>query len=190
MELQLTQERYNRMSMELQEKLNDKQTKCNDIRSAFKDLKKEVAKTVATKGHYVERIELDGQIYYYHVRLIGSKRDALSKANKDKYIRFISTSLDPNWVVTNYYKRWKIEVFFEDVKTKGFNLEELNLTDMKKIRLIVAVTSFCYTLCLKHHNLFLWGRYFDHFFLKHKFHQLKFLNRQVNLPGHKDYCTS
>ena len=74
---------------------------------------------------------------------------ALSKANKDKYIRFISTSLDPNWVVTNYYKRWKIEVFFEDVKTKGFNLEELNLTDMKKIRLIVAVTSFCYTLCLK-----------------------------------------
>ena len=44
MELQLTQERYNRMSMQLQEKLNDKQTKCNDIRSAFKDLKKEVAK--------------------------------------------------------------------------------------------------------------------------------------------------
>ena len=32
------------MSLELQTKLNEKQSKCNDIRSAFQDLKKEVAK--------------------------------------------------------------------------------------------------------------------------------------------------
>ena len=44
MELQMTQERYNRMSIELQNKLNEKQSKCNDIRAAFQDLKKEVAK--------------------------------------------------------------------------------------------------------------------------------------------------
>lgn len=43
-ELQQTQDRYNRMSLELQTKLNEKQSKCNDIRSAFQDLKKEVAK--------------------------------------------------------------------------------------------------------------------------------------------------
>ncbi len=43
-ELQQTQDRYNKMSFELQNKLNEKQSKCNDIRSAFQDLKKEVAK--------------------------------------------------------------------------------------------------------------------------------------------------
>ena len=40
MELQLTQQRYNHMSIELQNKLSEKQAKCNDIRSAFQDLKK------------------------------------------------------------------------------------------------------------------------------------------------------
>ncbi len=43
-ELQQTQDRYNRMSLELQNKLNEKQSKCNEIRTAFQDLKKEVAK--------------------------------------------------------------------------------------------------------------------------------------------------
>lgn len=32
------------MSIELQTKLNEKQHKCNEIRAAFQDLKKEVAK--------------------------------------------------------------------------------------------------------------------------------------------------
>ena len=32
------------MSLELQNKLNEKQAKCNEIRSAFQDLKREVAK--------------------------------------------------------------------------------------------------------------------------------------------------
>lgn len=32
------------MSLELQNKLNEKQSKCNEIRNAFQDLKKEVAK--------------------------------------------------------------------------------------------------------------------------------------------------
>jgi len=32
------------MSLELQNKLNEKQSKCNEIRSAFQDLKREVAR--------------------------------------------------------------------------------------------------------------------------------------------------
>jgi predicted nucleic acid-binding Zn-ribbon protein len=43
-ELQETQNRYNKMSLELQNKLTEKQSKCNDIRTAFQELKREVAK--------------------------------------------------------------------------------------------------------------------------------------------------
>ena len=59
-ELQQTQDRYNRMSLELQNKLNEKQSKCNEIRSAFQDLKREVARKATysrsdqpIKGHKI-----------------------------------------------------------------------------------------------------------------------------------------
>lgn len=46
-DLQTTQDRYNRMSLELQNKLNEKQARCNEIRVAFLELKREVAKKAA-----------------------------------------------------------------------------------------------------------------------------------------------
>ncbi len=48
----------------------------------------------------------------------------------------------------SYDKRWKIEVFFKHVKSNGFNLEDMNLTELDKIRLMMSVVSFAYTLCL------------------------------------------
>ena len=112
------------------------------------ELDKKIAKKVLKKGYYVSLVEIEGKTYYYHVKL-KAKKDDISKTDKDKYIRFISTSSDTEWVVNVYHKRWKIEVFFEDIKQKSFNLEDLNFTDLEKIRLMVAVTSFCYALCLK-----------------------------------------
>lgn len=43
-DLRTTQERYNQMAFELQTKLLEKQNKCNEIRGAFMELKREVAK--------------------------------------------------------------------------------------------------------------------------------------------------
>ena len=64
------------------------------------------------------------------------------------YLRFMRTSIDHQWGIEQYDRRWKIEVFFEDCKTKGFNLEAINFTKMEKIRLMVAICSLCYILCL------------------------------------------
>jgi len=63
-------------------------------------------------------------------------------------IRFISTSIDPKWVSEQYGRRWKIEVFFEDNKSKGFDLEAIGFTQAPKIRLMVAICAVCYLLCL------------------------------------------
>ncbi|CAK88043.1 unnamed protein product (macronuclear) [Paramecium tetraurelia] len=47
LDLQQTQDRYNQMAQELQSKLDEKSKKCNEIRQAFMDLKREVARKAA-----------------------------------------------------------------------------------------------------------------------------------------------
>ncbi len=47
LDLTKTQERYNKMADELQNKLNEKQKKCNELNMAFMELKREVAKKAA-----------------------------------------------------------------------------------------------------------------------------------------------
>ncbi|MEN0050272.1 MAG: IS4 family transposase [Bacteroidota bacterium] len=109
-------------------------------------LEKKIATSIRKKGYFVVPLKIDENIYYYHVR---AKRDEEHDiGDKDKYIRFMSTSIDHQWVIEQYDRRWKIEVFFEDCKTKGFDLEAINFTNVEKIRLMVAICSLCYILCL------------------------------------------
>jgi hypothetical protein len=112
-------------------------------------LQNKIRSDIETQGFFREKIIIEGEIFYYHAQPLRGKKDELSKSEKDIYIRFISTSKDPKWVAKVYSKRWKIEVFFEDIKEKGIRLEEINFKDLMKIRLMVAVASLCYALCLK-----------------------------------------
>jgi len=112
-------------------------------------LHKKIEKQVKKYGYCVFPIEMDGKTFYYHVRK-KRKGDKNYPKEKDKYIRFISTSIDHQWVIEQYDKRWKIEVFFEDSKMKGFDLEAINFTAESKIRLMVAICAVCYMLCLIH----------------------------------------
>lgn len=66
----------------------------------------------------------------------------------DKNIYLISSILNESaeFISESYKLRWKIEVFFKHVKTNGFNLEDMNLTDDSKIEVMVAVVSFAYIL--------------------------------------------
>lgn len=47
LDLKQTQDRYNKMAYELQTKLEEKQKKCNEIKLAFMELKREVARKAA-----------------------------------------------------------------------------------------------------------------------------------------------
>lgn len=112
-------------------------------------LHKKIDRQIKKHGYCAFPIEIEGKIFYYHARK-KRKGDKSYPKEKDKYIRFISTSLDHQWVIKQYDRRWKIEVFFEDSKTKGFDLEAINFTAESKIRLMVAVCAVCYMLCLIH----------------------------------------
>jgi hypothetical protein len=119
-------------------------------------LTNKIRNDIEVQGFFVEPIKIKGEIFYYHVQPLKGKKDDTSKSDKDIYIRYISTFKCPNQVSKVYFKRClprnlggKIEVFFEDIKEKGIRLEEINFTDLMKIRLMVAVASLCYALCLK-----------------------------------------
>lgn len=112
-------------------------------------LHKKIDKQVKKHDYCAFPIEIEGKIFYYHVRK-KRKGDKSYPKEKDKFIRFISTSLNHQWVIEQYDRRWKIEVFFEDSKTKGFDLEAINFTAESKIRLMVAICAVCYMLCLIH----------------------------------------
>ena len=49
-------------------------------------------------------------------------------------------------VMRDYTKRWKIEVLFESLKSRGFNFEEVNLKDQESLKRLLAVITlaFCW----------------------------------------------
>ena len=46
-----------------------------------------------------------------------------------------------------YKKRWPIEVFFQALKARGFNMEDSCLRDLEKYKKLFAIVSIAYTIC-------------------------------------------
>jgi len=102
-----------------------------------------IAKRVQRDGFFYATITLDNQTYQYVV-LPNKKKNA-----KDPFVRFITTLTDLKTIAKAYYERWSIEVFFKKCKSDGFQLEDLNFTQPKKIMIMIAVVGYAYTLTLK-----------------------------------------
>lgn len=55
-----------------------------------------------------------------------------------------------------YQKRWRIECFFQNVKKRGFNLEDTHLKKLEKLKKLVALVSIAYSFAanmgLHHHK--------------------------------------
>jgi hypothetical protein len=70
--------------------------------------------------------------------------------NKDEPIIYLITNiLTKKRVGKQYAKRWKIEYCFKHLKTNGFNLEDMSLTDLKKIRLMISLVVVAYILAVR-----------------------------------------
>jgi len=69
--------------------------------------------------------------------------------NQQEPLVYLLTSLLDEPDGAELYKyRWKIEYCFKHLKTNGFNLEDLNLKDTAKIRLLVAIVILAYVVCV------------------------------------------
>jgi hypothetical protein len=103
-----------------------------------------INRKIKRNGFFTAEIILGGQLYYYHVMLNEGKR-----AEKgDHWLILITPEKDVAKASELYRKRWSIEVFFRHAKTNGFNLEDLNLSTLPKIQLMVACVAVAYTIAI------------------------------------------
>ncbi len=66
---------------------------------------------------------------------------------KDGELLFLIGTVPCGELTGAYKRRWPIEVFFQALKARGFNMEDSCLQDLKKYRKLFAVVSIAYTLC-------------------------------------------
>lgn len=68
---------------------------------------------------------------------------------KEPYLYFISDLHDAKAIARHYLKRWKIECCFKNLKTNGFNLEDINLRSDLKIELIIGILALIYLIAIR-----------------------------------------
>lgn len=68
---------------------------------------------------------------------------------KEPYLYFISDLKDARAIAKHYLKRWKIECCFKNLKTNGFNIEDINFQSDQKIELMMGVLAMVYLIALR-----------------------------------------
>lgn len=73
----------------------------------------------------------------------------LKQDRKEPYIFFIS-NITNAWEVLNHYtERWKIECCFRHLKSNGFDMEAMNLTQDLKIELMTGIVITAYAIAIR-----------------------------------------
>ena len=75
-------------------------------------------------------------------------RKVPGKEAEEEYL-IVITNTFASWAIKCYEKRWSIEVFFQSLKERGFNLERTHLTDGDRLRKLFALVSIAFAICLK-----------------------------------------
>jgi len=78
-----------------------------------------------------------------------------AKRLKDDILFLFGTVKQP-YLAQFYTKRWRIECFFQNVKQRGFNLEETHLKNLEKLKKLMAMVCIAYAFAanmgLHHHK--------------------------------------
>lgn len=100
-------------------------------------------KCAAKDKLFHKQVWLDG-ISYKIVMMPNPKHDA-----KEPVFIFLTTLPDAQKAAQSYVKRWKIECLFFHLKTNGYNLEDLNLRNIGKNLLMMAIVATSYVLAIR-----------------------------------------
>jgi transposase len=101
----------------------------------------------ARKGKVIEAFLI---IEGYKFRWIALKNSNPDDPNDDLVILLSSLmSVKKNKIAQMYAQRWYIETMFKSLKSNGFNIEEMNLKDTNKVRLMLYLVIIAYILCIK-----------------------------------------
>ena len=97
---------------------------------------------VDNRKRFFEKVGIHGFRLKLAAKQIGYKKD------EDKYL-LILTNAEVKKAINIYRNRWSIEVFFQSIKKRGFNLENTHLTDLARLKKLFAIVSIAFAACLK-----------------------------------------
>jgi hypothetical protein len=121
---------------------------CQQHKREVEKMHQIIEKKVKKNGYFRSTIILDGMTLYYIVLPINVKKQ---RKTDEKFIVLISDNPNVSIVSQQYQLRWKSEVFFFNIKSNGFNVEDINLKQPEKIQLMLAILAFLYALIQKEH---------------------------------------
>jgi hypothetical protein len=98
-------------------------------------LKKGYAQAIICLGNQVFRIEF-------------WRNKHIEEAKSDPIIFLITNVLDKNRVGKKYQQRWKIEHCFKQLKSNGFDIEDIGFKKAHKIQFIIAIVIVLYILAI------------------------------------------
>ena len=129
------------------------------IRLSETDYKKEFCEQ---KAHYQQTlskirrgktVDVPLVIQGRSLRFIGTKNDNAEKPDDELALLLTNLKIDKKRVVAIYGLRWQIDgaaraVMFKCLKSNGFDLEGMSLTNPAKVRLMLCMVIACYVLCV------------------------------------------
>ena len=97
------------------------------------------------KSSKQQKILLDDVLIFNHRLSLALKKQPPSK-KKRKDILAILTNTRACEALEAYRNRWSIEVLFENMKTRGFNLEDTHLKDPTRLRKLFALCAIAFSV--------------------------------------------
>jgi hypothetical protein len=81
-------------------------------------------------------------IYDQRVFLAGSR-------SEKGELMIVATNQPPKNAIAIYLRRWEVENLFQSLKGRGFNFELTHMTDLERIRKLIAVLALGFCWCHK-----------------------------------------
>jgi len=108
-----------------------------------------VPKTHSILSHEGEKYKVrDIKRHYFTDAIVdGVAVNVSTERLKDGDYLYLIGTLPINQLKPMYKKRWTIEVFFQAIKGRGFNIEKTGLRSHEKLRKLLAIISIAYTIC-------------------------------------------
>ena len=88
------------------------------------------------RTRYLTNVEIYGGL---KVNMALKPLKTLKKDKTPDQLLLITNAKADKSVLEKYRKRWSIEVFFQCIKSRGFNLEKTHLTKPERLRKLFAV---------------------------------------------------
>jgi hypothetical protein len=124
------------------------------IRLPFRDYKQEISQGKKSYSALIKRaragktvaqpVVIGGQSYQF----VAFKNEQATTPEEELVLLLTSLKANKKRIARIYGLRWHIECMFKNLKSNGFHLEELSLTQPAKLRLLVTMVIAAYVLCI------------------------------------------